>query len=241
MDSSTLNRDSQSIRDTIVRGTDILVREGLIPNAGHISVRPDGADWFWTPRHVHVGLDSLGPADIIRCDMQGESLDPGWEASGERFIYTEIFSRRKEVRAIAHVHAPMAVAFSIAGEPLVPILMLAAHIGHVPIFDVPEPVEDTKMGEALADVLGDARAVLMRGHGVTVVGDSVEEVCAIAVLLEETARMHHMASQIGKPREIDTTGKEELYRAAFVHFMEVFWDHHCHRPRNSPHLGSLKF
>ena len=42
-------------RDKVAKGVRILVREGLIPNAGHISVRPSGADWFWTLRHVHVG------------------------------------------------------------------------------------------------------------------------------------------------------------------------------------------
>ena len=86
-------------RERVAKGVRLLVREGLIPNAGHISVRPEGADWFWTPRHVHVGLEKMGPGDVIACDMHGHAVESAWEASGERFIYTEVFARRPDVRS----------------------------------------------------------------------------------------------------------------------------------------------
>jgi L-fuculose-phosphate aldolase len=225
------------IRHKVAKGVRILVREGLIPNAGHISVRPPGTDWFWTLRHLHVGLDSVGPGDVIRCDLKGDAIDSPWEASGERFIYTEIFSRRPDVRAIAHFHPQMATAYSIAGRPLLPILMLAAHIGSVPLYEVPEPVESPEQGQALAVALGQAKAVLMRGHGAVTVGQSVEEVCVIAVLLEESARMQFLTSQLGQPQEIDRTGKEDVFRDAFIHFQEVFWDHHSRQPEGVPFLN----
>lgn len=235
------NSEQQEIREKVAKGVRILVREGLIPNAGHISVRPLGAEWFWTLRHVHVGLDSVGPDDVIRCDMKGDAIDSPWEASGERFIYTEIFARRPDVRAMAHFHPRMATAFSIVGEPLRPILMLAAHIGSVPLYEVPEPVESPEHGRNLAAALGRAKAVLMRGHGAVAVGESVEEVCAIAVLLEESARMQFLAGQLGKPREIDLTAKEDVFRGAFVHFQEVFWEHHTRQSEATPFLDRQMF
>lgn len=229
--------DDMAAREDIARGVRILVREGLIPNAGHISVRPPGADWFWTLRHVHVGLEAIGPGDVIACDMQGRSIDSPWQASGERFIYTEIFTRRPEVRAIAHFHPPMAIAFSIAGKPLLPVMMLAAHIGAVPQYEVPEPVESPRDGQALATALGKARAVLLRGHGAVTVGDSVAEVCALAVLLEYSARMQYTASTLGSVKTIEVQGREKVFADAFIHFREVFWDHHTQRPENTPFLS----
>lgn len=237
MSDSPRRNDALEIREKIAKGVRILVREGLIPNAGHISVRPPGADWFWTMRHLHVGLESVGPDDVIACDMQGNAIDSPWEASGERYIYTEIFARRPDARAIAHFHPPMATAFSIAGKPILPVLMLAAHIGSVPQYETPEPVESPRDGQALADALGHASAVLMRGHGAVTVGKTVEEICALAVMLEETARKLYVASSLGEPKLIDTRGREAVFRNAFIHFQEVLWDHHTQRPGNTPFLG----
>ena len=228
--------DQLSARERVAKGIRLLVREGLIPNAGHISYRPDGADWFWTLRHVHVGLEAIGPGDIIACDMKGDAIDSPWTGSGERFIYTEIFARRPDVRAIAHFHPHMATVFTVAGRKLLPVLMLGAHIGDVPVYEKPEPVESPDDGQALADALGSARVVLMRGHGAVTVGTSVEEVCALAVMLEETARIQFEASQLGEPRVIDTRGKEKVFANAFIHFQDVLWDHHHQAPENVPFL-----
>ncbi|MBM3571222.1 MAG: class II aldolase/adducin family protein [Alphaproteobacteria bacterium] len=223
-------------RERVAKGIRVLVREGLVPNAGHISYRPAGADWFWTARHVHIGLDSIGPGDIIASDMQGRAIDSPWEASGERFIYTEIFARRPEVRAIAHFHPRMATVFSVVGRRLLPVLMLAAHIGEVPQYEKPEPVESAADGQALATALGKAKAVLMRSHGAVTVGQSVEEVCALAVMLEESARTQYQASLIGEPRAIETKGREAVFAGAFKHFQDVLWDHHNLAKENSPFL-----
>lgn len=241
MDQHGRRNGDLEIRERVAKGVRILVREGLIPNAGHISFRHPGEDWFWTLRHLHVNLETIGPGDVIACDMKGRAIDSPWEASGERFIYTEVFARRPDVRAIAHFHPPMATAFSIAGKPLLPVLMLAAHIGPVPTYEVPEPIESAASGQALADTLGGAKAVLMRGHGAVTVGDSIEEVCAIAVLLEETARMQYLASTMGEPRTVETKGKEKVFRDAFVHFQDVLWDHHTQAPENKAFLSRYIF
>ncbi len=228
--------DQVALRERVAKGIRLLVREGLVPNAGHISYRPPGAPWFWTLRHVHVGLENIGPGDVIACDMRGNAIDSPWSGSGERFIYTEIFARRADVRAIAHFHPHMATVFSVAGRKLLPVLMLGAHIGEIPVYDKPEPVESPADGQALADALGQARAVLLRGHGAVTVGETVEEICALAVMLEETARVQFQAAQIGEPRAIDTRGREQVFGEAFRHFQEVLWDHHNQAPENTPFL-----
>ena len=228
--------DDLAIRERVAKGVRVLCREGLIRNAGHISVRPPDADWFWTPRHLHIGLESLGPGDIIACDLKGRVIDSPWEAPGERFIHTEMFAARPDVSAVCHFHPSIATVFSIAGKPLLPVLMQGAHLGSIPIYDRPEPVESPEQGRALAAALGKAPAVLMRGHGAVTVGQSVEEVCAAAVVLEETARMQLLASLLGKPQVIDLAGKEEIFRMAFAHFVDVFWSHHTQQPEGQAML-----
>ncbi len=213
-------------REKIAKGIRLLVNEGLINNAGHISYRPPGANWFWTLRHVHVGLEGIGPGDVIACDMEGNAIDTPWSGSGERFIYTGIFTRRPDIRAVAHFHPRTATVFSIAGRKIQPVLMLGAHIGDIPQFEKPEPVESALDGLALAEALGDAKAVLMRSHGAVTVGESVEEVCALAVMLEESARAQFQAAQLGDVKAIDTKGREGVFQSSFRHFAEVLWDHY---------------
>ena len=45
----------------------------------------------------------------------------------------------------------------------------------------------------------------------------LREACALAVLLEETARAHHLAATLGKAKTIDTRGREHACRAAANH------------------------
>jgi ribulose-5-phosphate 4-epimerase/fuculose-1-phosphate aldolase len=225
-------------REVVAKGIRILVREGLIVNFGHISYRPPGADWFLTLRHLHLGLESTGAADIIACDMQGRSIGSAWEASGERFIYTEIFARRPDIRAIAHFHPPMAIAFSIVGKPIIPVVLWAAALGDVPQYDSVEQIEKPQDGQALADALGDAKALVMQGHGAITVGQSVPDVCALAVLLEQNARTQHLASSMGEPRPIKFRGREHEFAPGFQEFSSVLWDHH-QQTENSSFLSSF--
>ena len=220
MDARVNQMEDLEIREAVARGVRVLVREGLVPNAGHIAVRKPGCDWFWTPRHLHVGLEAIGPGDVIACDMKGESID----------------SPCDDVNVIAHFHPPMATVFSVTDQPIEPIMMLAAHIGEIPVYGVPEPVESHTDGLNLAKALGNAKAVLMRGHGAVTVGATVEDVCAIAVLMEESARTQFMAQQLGKVHKIDTKGREDVFHNAYVHFREVLWDHHTLGRENTPFL-----
>jgi ribulose-5-phosphate 4-epimerase/fuculose-1-phosphate aldolase len=78
----------------------------------------------------------------------------------------------------------------------------------------------------------------MQGHGAVTVGQTVKEVCGLAVLLEQTARTQYLAEQLGKPRTIETRGKEKLFEAGFREFSDVIWEHHSRR-ENSSFLSSF--
>jgi ribulose-5-phosphate 4-epimerase/fuculose-1-phosphate aldolase len=68
-------------------------------------------------------------------------------------------------------------------------------------------------------------AVLMRGHGITTVGEGVEQAVSNAIYLERTAYMQWVASSVGKPSlmpqtDIDYMKENMRYRAynAFDYF-----------------------
>jgi ribulose-5-phosphate 4-epimerase/fuculose-1-phosphate aldolase len=74
--------------------------------------------------------------------------------------------------------------------------------GEVPRFeDGAGLVDTTALGASLAGVLGDARAVLIAGHGIATVGASVGGAVITAILLEQACRLQLMADAVGGPSE----------------------------------------
>jgi hypothetical protein len=90
---------------------------------------------------------------------------------------TDTFFRGPRRSASAHTHAPSVIPFGVTGIPLRPIYHRAAFIAlGVPVFEIREVagltdmlIRDPALGRALAQSIGDKPAVLMRGHGATVV------------------------------------------------------------------------
>ena len=110
----------------------------------------------------------------------------------ERFIHGEIYKARPDVMAIVHDHSPALIPFGVSSVPLRPVSHTAGFIGDgVPIFDIRKAVGMTDMlvsnadrARALAASLGARSAVLMRGHGVTIVGSTIPIAVGRAIYLE---------------------------------------------------------
>jgi HCOMODA/2-hydroxy-3-carboxy-muconic semialdehyde decarboxylase len=99
------------------------------------------------------------------------------------FIHGCIYEARPDVLAICHHHARAVMPFCISGIALQPVDHLGATMGgKVPFWDQHDEFGDTNLivarseeGRSLARSLGPYWVVLMRCHGATVAGTSVEE------------------------------------------------------------------
>ena len=69
----------------------------------------------------------------------------------------------------------------------------------VPVYPKSIQVESPQVGDEIAEVLGDAPAVILKHHGAAVVGKSIEQAVAVSTILEDTARFLHAASVLGTP------------------------------------------
>jgi L-fuculose-phosphate aldolase len=72
----------------------------------------------------------------------------------------------------------------------------------------------------VAAALGSSRALLLKNHGIVVVGTSVEEACVTAILLEKAAHMQLLASQYGAIEWTPDT--EALQKQARIYHPEAF-------------------
>ncbi len=116
----------------------------------------------------------------------------------EAAIYTEVFKARPDVNAVAHCHAPMCIALSMANKSIGTMhLQSKQFAGGVPTFPKPIYIIDDAEGRELAQTLGQAIAVVIRGHGIVTVGATVQEACFNALYLERTAKMQAIAQALG--------------------------------------------
>src|SRR5207245_10461909 len=125
----------------------------------------------------------------------------------ERVTHTALYTERAEVNAVVHAHTPSVITLADTNVPMRPMNHMGSFMGTgVPVFDIRKNfgitdmlVSDSKKGHALAEVLGNKNVVLMRGHGVAVVGPTVRHVVGRSISLEVNARTQAQALSFGSP------------------------------------------
>ena len=200
--------------DKLVVANRILYRQGVVDGFGHVSARHDkSSGHFLLARNMAPGL--VRRDDIITFDLDGTALDAeGRRVYLERFIHGEIYRARPDVQAIVHSHSPSVIPFGVTGQPLRPIFHMSGFLGEgAALFEIRETggdtdmlIRDNRLGKALADTLGARSTVLMRGHGSTVVGTSIEQALYRAIYAEVNAKLQLQAVTLGEvnylnPRE----------------------------------------
>lgn len=190
--------DSDALKQSLVLGIRMLERAGIIDYNGHFSVR--------IPDTGHILINSAACArnaltvqDIVMMDSNGTQLDGQDAPPMEKHIHTEIYKRRPEVQAVIHAHPAWSTYFSMTGVPIRPVFPQAALLGHVPLFDHIESVNNPELGSRLAHVLGENRAVMLKSHGSVIVGSTLEEAFAMCIYLEENAERQYKAQALGTP------------------------------------------
>jgi L-fuculose-phosphate aldolase len=162
---------------------------------GHVSVRVPGDPAHFYMKPHSQGLDEITPDNIVRCNLQGEKVGGGGRRHSEVFIHSEIYKARPDVMSVIHVHPVHAVAFSATGAQLLPISQPSvAFADGLPYFtETIDLIRTPEMGAGVARALGSCKAVLLRNHGVAVVGASLEEATVLSILLENACQIQLLA------------------------------------------------
>jgi ribulose-5-phosphate 4-epimerase/fuculose-1-phosphate aldolase len=211
----------------------ILVDQGVLDAFGHVSVRhPARPDRFLLARNMAPA--SVTPDDILEFDLDGEPVaGHGQKVYLERFIHGEILRARPDAMAVVHSHSPAVIPFSVAqGVTLRAVSHMGSFLGvETPLFEIRTVagdasdllIRDRPLGRALADALGGSPAVLMRGHGVTVVGATLREAVFRAVYTEFNARIQSQAVALG-PVVFMTAGEAAASAATNASQVDRAWN-----------------
>jgi HCOMODA/2-hydroxy-3-carboxy-muconic semialdehyde decarboxylase len=200
---------SRALIDDLVAGSRILAMHDVLDAYGHISARSDKRpDRFLISRSRAPAL--VGAADLMELGLDSEPAS-GDTRKGfiERYIHGEIYRTRPDVMAVVHSHSPSVIPFGVTRTKLRPIYHMGAFLwSGTPVWDIRKVrqdndllVRDRPLGKALAEALGDCACVLMRGHGMTVVADSIPAVVFRAIYTEMNARLQIQATQLDGPIE----------------------------------------
>lgn len=187
---------TEDVLRNLVTANRILAHEGVVDAYGHISVRhPERPDRFFLSGSRSPELVTLN--DIIEYDLDCSPIElHGRRQYIERPIHGAIYRKRPDVVSIVHNHAYEIIPFTVAhGVKLRPLLHTASGLGaEIPIWDIRDKFGDTNLlvttlahGDDLAENLGSNHVVLMRGHGATVAGTSIQDVVHTAVYLKVNA------------------------------------------------------
>jgi HCOMODA/2-hydroxy-3-carboxy-muconic semialdehyde decarboxylase len=194
--------------EDLVAANRILSHERILPGYGHVSMRsPVDPNRILISRSLAPG--QVTADDIVELDLDCNPILPnGPLLYQERFIHCAIMKARPDVGGVVHSHSPYTIAFGVTKTPLRPVVNTGRFLG----FDGP-PVHDlSKMnvvtnnlistpetGRNLAQTLGKASVVLMRGHGVTVVSPDIRGVVSAAIAVEQSAMILLQARLLGGP------------------------------------------
>jgi ribulose-5-phosphate 4-epimerase/fuculose-1-phosphate aldolase len=211
----------------LVTASRILENEGVLDSYGHVSVR-SGTDptHFFMPRALPPG--SITVEDLVELDLECAPVHPNApRLNGERFIHSEIYKARPDVQCVIHSHSQAVIPFAVAGVPLRPVVAQGGFLPpETPVFEIREAtgpvavrgmlVTNGSLGAFLAKKLGDAPAILLRGHGDAVVGSSVKQAVVRAIYVSLNARVQAEAMRLNPTiialddAELDYNAKENF-------------------------------
>src|SRR3954452_1509444 len=180
--------------------------------AGHVSYRIPGTDRILIKARGagEAALRYVTPDDLIICDMDGKKVEgrDDLSAPNEVFIHTWLYRTRPDVNAVIHVHPTTVVLFTICNKELLPLIgaydpfALRMILDGVPRYPRSVLISNDALGQDLAGAIGDKNVCLMRGHGITAVGPSVEEATITAWRLNDLAEINYKAALLGNPEPI---------------------------------------
>jgi ribulose-5-phosphate 4-epimerase/fuculose-1-phosphate aldolase len=179
---------------------------------GHVSARSsDRQSVLMKPNGL--GLEEVTPEVVLALDMDGARLSGEGPVHLEYVLHTEIFKARPDIGAVVHTHPLYATAFG-ATDAKLELLNHDAVLfrdGLATFDDTAELIVSPEQGAAVAQALGNHRALVMRGHGVIVTGKSVPWATYAALTLERVLRIQAIARSLGALQPMTPEMADRVY------------------------------
>jgi len=181
-----------------------------IPNTDHVVITPSG---FSKAR--------LNTKELIVLDLEANLVEGKLRPSVESETHCYIHRLRPDVGAVIHTHSPVASGFASARAEIPCVSTEQAFVlgGTVPVVEryVMPGSEDEGDLETIEKAFRNSRAVLLRNHGILVIGTDLREALNNAIVVEDAARIALVARLLGKSDRLPDTEIKNLvdFRARY--------------------------
>jgi ribulose-5-phosphate 4-epimerase/fuculose-1-phosphate aldolase len=166
---------------------------------------------------------------MVVADLDGNLVEGKYKAPSEVYMHARAYKARDDVRSVAHLHNHMAAVLSMVDKPFFPASSNPGAFfgsGAMPVYMDPALIHTIEQGDAVARTLGQGDAVLLRGHGSLVVGQSIQWVFAACVDLEEAAARFYKASLLGPVRVYSEDETQRVMKGRRKDsVVQKIWDH----------------
>ena len=158
-------------------------------HSGNLSVRAsvDGVSGTWVTRTRSMGHE-LRARDVV---FAPDGADHAGTSLSREFIVHRAIYQATEHAAVVHCHPRDAVTLAFVEDEFVP-LQIEGHgalPGRVPVLEVANASASPELCKAIAPMLRDVPAVMVRGHGLFVGAASLDQATHRAFVVNEAARM----------------------------------------------------
>jgi ribulose-5-phosphate 4-epimerase/fuculose-1-phosphate aldolase len=184
------------LRDKLNAAWRFFYKRGFVDGFGHVSARTQRPDCILIAPHDLTRHSR--PEDFVVVDLEGKQHGSDVKLPGELPIHLEVYKARPDVGSVAHFHCVYPTSFSMSPVALKPTYFMASIFREgVPVHPDSRLILNAERGIAMAKTLGPRRAMLLKAHGIVVTGATVEEMTAVAYILEENAHRTWVTAAMG--------------------------------------------
>lgn len=184
-----------SLKDKVVMVCKALQKQRMLDGYGHVTARLADGRILSTP---HMPPGKVSARDLIIIDEQGNKLEGAGEPNGETPMHTSIYKSRADVQCILHYHPDELVIVAASGQSIKVIANCGVDFYRgTPIYDSPLLIRNHQLGDKVAATLADRCAVLLRGHGGTVVASDLDTLLRRGIDFVRSAKIQIMAAPLG--------------------------------------------
>jgi ribulose-5-phosphate 4-epimerase/fuculose-1-phosphate aldolase len=200
---------NQQLREKVALACRILAMEGLVDDIlGHVSARIPNADEMWircrSPEEEGVRYTTADAIRWVDFDGKGPHKGEPYQVPNELPIHGEIYKQRPAVGCVIHAHPKEALICGITELDFRPIFgafnmkAMRLALDGIPVFPRSYLVNRADLAAPLIALMADKPICLMKGHGITVTGKTVEEATVRALDFNTLAKATLQAAQTGR-------------------------------------------
>lgn len=186
-------------RQRIATACRIMAMEGLVHGTlGHISMRISEDTMLIRGRGPEdCGLFFTTPEEVCLVDYSGNRAESprGYATPVELPLHGEIYKVRPDVNVVVHAHPPAVLAATLAHLDFVPCFgsfnIPANQIASegIPIYPRSILISTPEIAGEMIATMGSHRSCILKGHGITVVGQTLESALLSALNVNTLAQV----------------------------------------------------